>query len=268
MTTYAIGDVHSCADSLKTLLKLTPPDSNYLFIGDLINRGPKSLKSLRMMQKLGPRAKCLLGNHELHMLAVYCGKRPMGRSDTFQEIFDAPDCEELMDWVRTWPMALEVDGFLAVHAACHWSWTKSKTLKYGAEVEKFLQSKHWKEDIGELFGKTQWEPGLRGYKRLRAIVNVLTRTRYLTEDGYMDFKEKMGPDDTPGKFIPWYEFPDRKTLNVPIVFGHWSTLGKTDWPNVYPLDTGCLWGGSLTARSLSFPMDVLNVPSTVSLNPW
>lgn len=245
-----------------------PQDSKFLFIGDIINRGPKSLEALRTLQSMGSRATCLLGNHELHFLAVTCGEREMHPSDTLQEILDAPDAQELIDWIRTWPMAVEVNGFLGVHAACHWSWSVRKTLKLAHEVEECLRAKDWEKSIGKLFGKTQWEHGLKGYKRLRAIVNVLTRTRYLTANGDMDFKAKLNPEETDSSLIPWYMYPGRKTADIPVVFGHWSTLGIVNYPNVYSLDTGCLWGGSLTARSLTIPSKIFTEKSLEGVSPW
>ncbi len=268
MTTYAIGDVHGCSDTLNKVLKKLPSDANLLFIGDLINRGPKSLKALRTLKKLGSRAVSLLGNHDLHLLAVSCGVREIHPTDTIQEILDAPDAEELLDWIRTWPMALEVNGFLAVHAATHWSWTKHKTLKLAHEVEECLRGKDWRDHMAKLFGKTQWEHGLKGHKRLRAIVNVLTRTRYLTADGEMDFKNHLSPSETDPALIPWFMFPGRKTADVPIVFGHWSTLGIVDYPNIYSTDTACLWGGSLTARELKLPSKIVSEESIEGISPW
>ncbi len=268
METFAIGDVHGCADILTELLDRLPGDSNYLFIGDVVNRGPKSLECLRILKRLGPRARSLLGNHELHMLAVYCGQRELGKGDTIQEILEAPDCGELMDWIRTWPLAVEVEGCLAVHAACHWSWTKKETLAMAREVEEHLQSKRWDKDFAKLFGKTQWDPELTGFKRLRGIINVFTRTRYLKADGEMDYGAKLSIEQTSPDLIPWYKFPGRKTKDVPVLFGHWSTLGLISYPNVYPLDTGCLWGGSLTARPLSSPEKTISIKAPLHVKPW
>ncbi len=268
MTTYVIGDVHGCADSLKELLQKLPADAKLIFIGDVINRGPKSLETLHILQSLGTRAQSILGNHELHMLAVYAGQRKLGRRDTIQEILNAPDADELIDWIRTWPMALHVDGFLCVHAACHWKWSVEKTLSLASEVESFLQSDDWKEHIGKLFGQAQWKKHLEGHKRLRAIINVLTRTRYLNENGEMDFDAKLSPKETNPELIPWFTYPGRKTADTPVTFGHWSTLGLVDWPNIYPTDTGCLWGGYLTARTLEPVSKIVQVKAPLYISPF
>lgn len=268
MSTYAIGDVHGCAQSLTELLAKLPADSKIVFIGDVINRGPQSLETLRIIQRLGDRAVSLLGNHELHMLAVYAGQREMHRRDTIGEILAAPDVCELMDWLRTWPMALETKGVLCVHAACHWGWTKKKTLKLAQEVEIYLRSENWQQNMGELFGKTQWKKDLEGLKRLRAIINVLTRTRFLTQSGEMDYDAKLSPAETSPQLIPWFKFPNRKTAQDKITFGHWSTLGLVEWPNIYPLDTGCLWGGALTARNLENPKEIFQVKAPLYAAPF
>lgn len=268
MSTYAIGDVHGCAQSLKELLAKLPSDGNIVFIGDVVNRGPQSLETLRIIQGLGERAVSILGNHELHMLAVYAGKRELHRKDTIKEIFDAPDGKELIDWIRTWPMALDVENVLCVHAACHWKWNKKKTLKLAHEVENYLRSDNWQENMGELFGKTQWSKELEGFKRLRAIINVLTRTRFLTANGEMDYDAKLSPAETSSELIPWFKYPDRKTAEDKVTFGHWSTLGLIEWPNIYPLDTGCLWGGALTARNLENPEEIFQVKPFYGAVKW
>jgi bis(5'-nucleosyl)-tetraphosphatase (symmetrical) len=207
MKTYAIGDVHGCFDTLEQLLQQIPNKSRLVFIGDIINRGPKSLETIRTVMRMGDRAECLLGNHELHLLAVYAGQRAMSPEDTISEILNAPDCEDIIQWLRNRPLALVDHGFLCVHAATHWSWSVEETLKQASRVEKFIRSDKGLSQIGELFGKQQWSPDLRGKDRLRAVVNVLTRTRYLNADGTMDFKQKLSPADTPVEYIPWFKFP-------------------------------------------------------------
>ena len=191
MKTYAIGDVHGCFDTLEQLLQQIPNKSRLVFIGDIVNRGPKSLETIRTVMRMGDRAACLLGNHELHLLAVYAGQRAMSPEDTISEILNAPDCEDIIQWLRNRPLALVDHGFLCVHAATHWSWSVEETLKQASRVEKFIRSDKGLSQIGELFGKQQWSPDLRGKDRLRAVVNVLTRTRYLNADGTMDFKQKL-----------------------------------------------------------------------------
>lgn len=264
MKTYAIGDVHGCLDTLDQLLSQLPEKCRLLFIGDIVNRGPKSLETIRAVMRMGERANCLLGNHELHLLAVYAGARVMSYEDTIDGILNAPDCDEIIQWLRTRPLACVDHGFLCVHAATHWSWSVKETLEQAARVEKFLRSDKDFPHIGELFGKQQWEDRLKGYDRLRAIVNVLTRTRYLNSDGSMDFKQKLSPQDTPVDYTPWFEFPHRKTAKTPVTFGHWSTLGAVvDVPNVFPLDTACLWGGSLSALRLGKHNEYIRVKAPI-----
>ena len=264
MKTYAIGDVHGCFDTLEQLLQQIPNKSRLIFIGDIINRGPKSLETIRTVMRMGDRAECLLGNHELHLLAVYAGQRAMSPEDTISEILNAPDCDDIIQWLRNRPLALVDHGFLCVHAATHWSWSVEETLKQASRVEKFIRSDKGLSQIGELFGKQQWSSDLRGKDRLRAVVNVLTRTRYLNADGTMDFKQKLSPADTPVEYIPWFKFPARKTAKTPVAFGHWSTLGPVnDVSNVFPLDTACLWGGALTARRLGRHRETFSVKAPV-----
>lgn len=268
MTMFAIGDVHGCLPSLEELLRKIPIDAKLLFIGDIVNRGPQSLGTIRKVMSLGKRAECLLGNHEIHLMAVYAGKRELGKGDTIQEILDAPDCDEIIEWLRQRPMALMKHGYLAVHAACDWRWTVEDTLRYAKKVEKFFRKEKWKDEIGEIFGRQQFEFSHKGKKRLQSIVNVLTRTRFLNADGSMNFKQKGSPLKTPKEYIPWFQYPERKTSNTKIIFGHWSTLGTTNWPNIYPLDTGCLWGGSLTAMRLNNHPITLSVKAPLYVEPW
>ena len=156
MKTYAIGDVHGCFDTLEQLLQQIPNKSRLVFIGDIVNRGPKSLETIRTVMRMGDRAECLLGNHELHLLAVYAGQRAMSPEDTISEILNAPDCEDIIQWLRNRPLALVDHGFLCVHAATHWSWSVEETLKQASRVEKFIRSDKGLSQIGELFGKQQW----------------------------------------------------------------------------------------------------------------
>lgn len=267
MSTYVIGDVHSCWASLKRLVKKLPSEAKILFIGDLVNRGPETLKCIRFAMKMGDQCRMLIGNHELHLLGVAAGVRKLAGKDTLAPIFEAKDCQEILDWVRFSPLALEKKECLCVHAAVHPDWTKEDTLLNARKVESVLQSDDWKDHMHYLFGKEQWRPNLPRETELQAICNVLTRTRYLNPDGTMEFKSKLGPRDTDPNLIPWFEYPDRKTADVKIVFGHWSTLGPVDYPNVYPTDTGCLWGGQLSALKLSKKMKYTRVECPLYLSP-
>ena len=266
MKTFVIGDVHGCFDSLTRLLEKLPDRKRTIFIGDIVNRGPRSLETIRAVMRM-PHTECLLGNHELHLLAVYAGKRSLARSDTLDPILEAPDVGEIIDWLRHRPLALWEKDFLCVHASCHTDWTVEDTLKYAKKVEKFLLSDHWKDKIGEIFGKNQWNRDLKGTQKLQAIVNVLTRCRYLRANGDMDFSQKLEPTETPKEFIPWFRYPGRKTADNRVTFGHWSTLGEINYPNIYPTDTACLWGGSLTALRLKKDPEWISVKAPLYRDP-
>ena len=184
MKTYAIGDVHGCFDTLEKLLQQIPNESRLIFIGDIINRGPKSLETIRTVMRMGDRAECLLGNHELHLLAVYAGQRAMSPEDTISEILNAPDCDDIIQWLRNRPLALVDHGFLCVHAATHWSWSVEETLKQASRVEKFIRSDKGLSQIGELFGKQQWSSGLRGKDRRRLRADAYSLSQCRRYDGF------------------------------------------------------------------------------------
>ncbi len=254
MTTYIIGDIQGCLDRLDMLLnkiREARPEARFVFVGDLVNRGPRSLETLRRVRALGPRAHTVLGNHDLHLLAVAHGIRPAHRSDTLDEILNAPDRDELLNWLRHQPLALLQDGHLIVHAGVLPQWSADQTLALAGEVEAALRSPNWLDFLRQMYGNTpaQWNEGLTGADRLRCIVNALTRLRFCDAAGVMDMHSKGATTELPG-YMPWFEVPGRKTQDVTVVFGHWSTLGLTLRPNLISLDTGCLWGGKLTAVCL------------------
>ena len=256
MTHFAIGDLQGCAGQLDALLAkidAVSPDANLLFVGDLVNRGPDSLGCLRRLRALGQRARVVLGNHDLHLLAVANGLRAPGRSDTLDALLVAPDCNELLDWLRQQPLALMVDGHLIVHAGVLPQWTAQQTLALADEVSAALRSDHWLEFLRHMYGNepARWSDELQGIDRLRCIVNALTRLRFCTNEGEMEFQTKEGPGEPPSGYLPWFEIPGRLTSDVTVVFGHWSTLGLMLKPNVLGLDTGCVWGGQLSALRLS-----------------
>jgi bis(5'-nucleosyl)-tetraphosphatase (symmetrical) len=267
MTVYAVGDVHGCYRTLEELLKKLPEDGKLLFLGDLINRGPDSLKCIRRAMAFGKRCVPMIGNHELHLLGVAAGVRKMHPADTLSEILEAGDRDEILDWVRKGRLAVLHKDFLCVHAAPHWSWDAAETLRHAAEVEEVLSDSRWEKHIGDLFGKEQWSEDLRGDKRRRAIINVLTRTRFLEPTGEMNYAAKLSPAATGGGLIPWFEYPGRRTADKEVVFGHWSTLGETGRPHVYCLDGGCLWGGSLRAMSLNKEKSRFEAASSGYLSP-
>jgi bis(5'-nucleosyl)-tetraphosphatase (symmetrical) len=251
---YAVGDIQGCAPSLKALVKKLPAQSKMIFLGDLVNRGPDSLGTLRYLKKLQEekRIECILGNHDLHLLAVDAGIRKTKGLDTVQPILDAPDRAELMNWLRHRPMALSNGKVLTVHAGVLPQWDLQQTIECAQEVEKALRKKSYKDFLANMYGNTpnKWSNSLKGYERLRVITNALTRIRFCTPTGTMEFESKEGFEDGPKGYIPWFKTPKRKTQDALIYFGHWSTLGLLQQGNVIGLDTGCVWGGKLTAMEI------------------
>ena len=252
---YAVGDVQGCGPSLKALVKKLPKKSNLIFLGDLVNRGPDSLGVLRQLKKLqeSGRAECILGNHDLHLLAIDAGLRKTKSLDTVDAILQAPDRKELIHWIRNRPMALSNGKVLTVHAGVLPQWDLQQTIECAQEVEKALRSKSYKEYLANMYGNTpnKWSNSLKGYDRLRLITNALTRMRFCTPSGQMDFENKEGLENSPKGFVPWFKAQKRKTADTLIYFGHWSTLGLLRQNNVISLDTGCVWGGKLTAVEIS-----------------
>ncbi len=252
---FAIGDVQGCLGSLNTLIKKLPRGSKLIFLGDLVNRGPDSLGSLRRLKQLQETgvAECILGNHDLNLLACDAGIRETKPLDTIDDVLSAPDRRELIDWLRYRPMALSNGKVLLVHAGVLPQWSLKRTLSLAHEVESTLRHKKYQEFLAQMYGNTpnQWDPKLSGMDRLRLITNTLTRIRFCTPGGEMEFKSKEGLESGPAGYIPWFETPKRKTQSIPIVFGHWSTLGLLNRNGVVGIDTGCVWGGTLTALDLN-----------------
>jgi len=251
---YAVGDIQGCAPSLKSLVKKLPKQSKMIFLGDLVNRGPDSLGTLRHLKQLQEEARieCILGNHDLHLLAVDAGIRKTKGLDTVQPILDAPDRADLIHWLRHRPMALSNGKVLTVHAGVLPQWDLQQTIECAQEVEKALRKKSYKDFLANMYGNTpnKWSNSLKGYERLRVITNALTRIRFCTPTGTMEFESKEGFEDGPKGYIPWFKTPKRKTQDALIYFGHWSTLGLLQHGNVIGLDTGCVWGGKLTAMEI------------------
>lgn len=257
MALYLIGDLQGCDAPFQRLLEaidFSPSRDTLYLLGDLVNRGPDSLAVLRRLRSLGNAAQCLLGNHDLHALAVWQGVRPAGRGDTLHELLAAPDCDALMDWLRHQDMAIEARGWLMVHAGVLPQWTATQTMALAGELEQQLRRDDFKLFLTDLFGNQprQWRDDLQGLERWRVTVNALTRLRFCTVDGEMEFSIKGGLTNAPPGYLRWFEVPSRQTLNQPIAFGHWSTLnaGEMMHHNTLALDTGCVWGGCLTAAKL------------------
>lgn len=258
MATWAIGDVQGCYDPFRRLLdaiEFDPPNDTLWMVGDLVNRGPKSLKTLRYVRGLGKSAITVLGNHDLHLLAVANDvMRVSARFATLEKILSAPDGDKLIDWLRRRPLAHYDESMdtLLVHAGTHPKWTVRKTLRRAAEVEEALRGANYRKLLAKMYGNTprQWSGQLSGYSRLRFIINTLTRMRMLTPKGGLNFGHAGPPWRGSGKLIPWYAVSERKAASSRIVFGHWSQLGVMALPNLISLDTGCVWGRQLTAVRL------------------
>jgi bis(5'-nucleosyl)-tetraphosphatase (symmetrical) len=252
---YLIGDVQGCCNALDRLLAqldFSPSRDRLWVLGDLVNRGPASLATLRRLQGLGAAASCLLGNHDLHLLAVAHGARAAHRGDTLQPILQAPDREALLSWLCQQRLALHDQGWLMVHAGVVPQWDLADTLAAAAEVEDVLRGPALPDFLHSMYGNepARWDPDLAGTARLRLTVNVLTRLRFCSASGEMDFKTKDGAGAAPEGFMPWFDVPGRRTADVPMAFGHWSTLGLLNRPQLLGLDTGCVWGGRLTAARI------------------
>ncbi|MFW8565112.1 symmetrical bis(5'-nucleosyl)-tetraphosphatase [Orrella sp. 11846] len=250
---WMIGDIQGCDEALCALLDhpsiAQDPQARFWIAGDLINRGPSSLATIRRIMAMQDRCEVVLGNHDLHFLAVAAGVRHLGKNDTIQPLLDAPDAAEIIEWLRHQKLAHLENDHLMVHAGVLPCWGPKKTRRLAAEVEAALQAPNWKETLSGVFGNEpdHWKKGLTGAKRLRVIINALTRLRMCTPDARMALSVKSGPQAHSDTLIPWFDMPNRKTSTVTMVFGHWSTLGLYLRPDVIGLDTGCVWGGQLTA---------------------
>jgi bis(5'-nucleosyl)-tetraphosphatase (symmetrical) len=271
MALYAIGDIQGCHAEfceLLTLIGFSPGNDRLWLTGDLVNRGPDSLGVVREVMSLGDAAVTVLGNHDLHLLTVAAGYRNAHRDDTLAPILDAHDRDELLEWLALRPLAVSSEDLLMVHAGVLPQWSADEVLGLAGEVETVLRSGRRQEFLRVLYGDEPhtWRDDLEGDDRLRAIVNALTRLRFCASDGRMDFREKRGARHAPRGYAPWFAHPGRRTASSVVVCGHWSTLGLLLAPNVLMLDSGCLWGGALTA--LRFPdRRVYQVPSRSPVTP-
>lgn len=257
MAVYAIGDLQGCLGPLERLLetiRFEPATDRLWFVGDLVNRGPDSLAVLRFVRALGERAVCVLGNHDLHLLAVAAGSTRLKPRDTLQPILSAPDRDELLAWLRHVPL-LHHDAStntVLVHAGLLPAWDVTLACQLASEVESRLRGEEGPALLRHMYGNepNRWDPALRGWERLRLILNGMTRTRFCDASGQLDLHHKGAPGTQPAHLLPWYAVPGRRSSGSRVVFGHWSTLGAGRFQGVLALDSGCIWGGALTAVRL------------------
>lgn len=276
MANYAIGDVQGCFDSLQSLLhaiEFQAGKDTLWFAGDLVNRGPKSLDTLRFIKGLGEHAHTVLGNHDLHLLALACGQGRHYAGDTLSTVLAAPDADELIDWLRQQPLVHPLptpQPSLLVHAGILPEWCFDTALRLSNEVQTALLGPDWRTFTAHLYGNepSRWHPSLQGYDRLRFIVNVCTRMRMLNGDGSVNLTFKLEPADAPPQLKAWFEFPRESGQQEHILFGHWSTLPQLRNTAGYCLDTGCVWGGKLTALRLEdervFQVDAAEPPAHIA----
>lgn len=260
MSLYLIGDLQGCDTALQRLLEriaFSPSRDTLYVLGDLVNRGPASDAVLRRLMHLGPSARCLLGNHDLHLLAVAYGARKPGRKDTLDCVLQALDRHAMLEWLRHQSMALcERWGgqtLLMVHAGVLPGWNAEYTLALAREVEAALRAPDVVDFFATMYGNApyRWSDSLQGAERLRVIVNALTRLRFCTPSGQMEFGSSGNADSAPPGYLAWFDAPNRQTADVTVAFGHWSTLGAVQRPGVMAMDTGCVWGGCLSAMRIT-----------------
>ncbi len=275
MAVYAIGDLHGCLEELQRLLErlsFDPVHDRLWFTGDLVNRGPHSLECLRFVRGLGEKAVTVLGNHDLHLLARTVGAADdrHGR-DTLDAVLAAPDRGELLEWLRRRPL-LHHDpalGYTLIHAGLPPQWDLASARTCAAEVEQALQGPQFTELMLHLYGNrpNRWSRDLAGWDRLRFSINCFTRLRYCSDDGRLALGEKGPPGTQPAPFRPWFSVPGRASAGLRLIFGHWSTLGPRSEPGIFPLDTGCVWGGRLSALRLDGEPHRTHVPCPVACTP-
>jgi len=265
MATYAVGDIQGCYTELLRLLeqiRFDPTMDRLWLVGDLVNRGPDSVNVLRLIKSLGEAATTVLGNHDLHLLAVAEGAAELHRCDTLHDILDAPDRDELLAWLRAQRFLYVEGDFVLVHAGLLPSWTVAQAQQLAHEAEAALVGKHYRDFLMQMYGNhpDHWGDDLSGYQRLRVITNACTRMRVCTLRGEMEFKFKGTVQNVPEGYMPWFDVPGRASANATVVCGHWSALGLKITPRIIALDTGCLWGGALSAIRLE-DRELFQVPS-------
>ena len=278
MALYLIGDVQGCNSALQRLLhkiSFSATRDTLYFLGDLVNRGPDSAGVLRLLMSYGAAVQCVLGNHDLHLLAIAYGARKPSRNDTLNAILDAADRPAMLEWLRWQHMAIleNILGHevLMVHAGVLPTWTAAKTMALAGEVETLLRGPALSDFLRQMYDAAPlfWSDALSGTTRLRVIVNALTRLRFCAADGSMEFATKEGVNSAPPGYVPWFDVPARQTASVTVAFGHWSTLGWLGRSDVLSLDTGCVWGGALSALRLdeTWPHKLIQVKCEQAQKP-
>lgn len=255
MAIYAIGDIQGCYEPFQQLLRkidFNPGKDTLWLAGDLVNRGPESLEVLRWVYQHQNSVQIVLGNHDLHLLAVSEGYGKIHSGDTMLDILHAADGKVLLDWMRCQPLMIAGQGYAMVHAGLLPEWTIDKALRLAEEVENELSGPSYRDLLSRIYGNkpTRWSEDLRGVERLRVIINAMTRMRLITRDGEIDLSYKGELANAPPALIPWFDAPRRRSIDMPVICGHWSALGLYMTEDVIMIDTGCLWGGSLTALRL------------------
>jgi bis(5'-nucleosyl)-tetraphosphatase (symmetrical) len=257
MTLYVIGDIQGCNGAFGQLLDklgFRPSRDRLWLVGDLVNRGPDSLGVLRRVKSLGDCVRFVLGNHDLHLLAVAAGERRLARSDTFDDVLKAKDSKKLIAWLRSQPLLIndKRNARVLVHAGIPPAWSVSQAAKHAALVESELGGRYWKKALSHMYGNLPrvWSKKLDSQQRIRYAINALTRMRFCDARGRLDFAHSGPPGTQPKRLMPWFEAPGRKALDTHIFFGHWSALGVCERDNVTGLDSGCVWGRKLTAVAL------------------
>lgn len=267
MTLYAIGDIQGCLVPFEALLdaiRFDPARDRLWLVGDLVNRGPDSLGVLRRVIALGDAVTTVLGNHDLHLLAAAAGIRRPHPRDTLAPVLAAPDRDALLDWLRRRPLLYhdEAAGRVLVHAGIPPAWTVAEAKRAAREVESELAGPCWQDALADMYGNepTRWSPQLDRSARLRYTINALTRMRFCTRDGRLDLEHSGPPGSQPPNLVPWFDVPNRAAADVHIVCGHWSALGLVRRSDLTALDTGCVWGRTLTAVPLDPPGPPVSVP--------
>lgn len=258
MTHYAVGDIQGCYRELMDVLDQVDfnPRNDCLWVaGDMVNRGPDSLATLRFLYRHKDSVRCVLGNHDLHLLAIYYGHRQSKSSDTLNPILKSSKSEQWIDWLRQQPLCYhdESINYTMVHAGIPPQWSLTDALKYSAEVEKVLQSERIHRFLETMYGNEPelWDKNLTGNARLRCITNYFTRMRICKRSGQLDLNYKGDIDNIPRGYQAWFKQPGRKTRQQRIIFGHWAALGGyVDNKHLFGLDTGCAWGQALTLMRL------------------